>query len=85
MWKRRYTDEQIEELGKDPNIKEITPYRLRFTLAFRQKIYDAVKDKISDTSIKRYLTEQGYDCHVLGITAISTLRKTFRKCGVKQK
>lgn len=81
MWKRRYTDEQIEELGKDPNIKEITPYRLRFTLAFRQKIYDAVKDKISDTSIRRYLTEQGYDCHVLGITAISTLRKTFRKCG----
>ena len=59
MRKRRYTDAQILELSKDPNIKEITPFRLRFTLAFRQQIYDAVKEEISQTSIKKYLTEQG--------------------------
>ena len=44
MSKRRYTDEQIRMLSHDPNIKEISPNSLRFTLAFRQKIYDAVKE-----------------------------------------
>ena len=59
MWKRRYTDAQILEFSKDPHIKEITPFRLRFTLSFRQQIYDAVQEEISYTSVKKYLTEQG--------------------------
>lgn len=81
MRKRRYTDAQILELSRDPNIKEITPFRLRFTLAFRQQIYDAVKEVISHASIKKYLTEQGYDCHTLGIKAIDTLSITYKKHG----
>ena len=81
MWKRRYTDAQILELSKDSNIKEITPFRLRFTLAFRQQIYDAVKEEISYASIKKYLTEQGYDCYTLGIRVIDTLSTTYKKHG----
>ena len=81
MRKRRYTDAQILELSKDPNIKEITPFRLRFTLAFRQQIYDAVKEEISQTSIKKYLTEQGYDCNTLGKRVIDTLSTTYKKHG----
>lgn len=81
MRKRRYTDAQILELSRDPNIKEITPFRLRFTLSFRKQIYDAVKEEISHASIKKYLTEQGYDCHTLGIRVIDTLSTTYKKHG----
>ena len=81
MWKRRYTDAQILEFSKDPHIKEITPFRLRFTLSFRQQIYDAVKEEISYASIKKYLTEQGYDCHTLGKRPIDALSTSYKKHG----
>ena len=61
MSKRRYTDEQIRMLSHDPNIKEISPNRLRFTLAFRQKIYDAVKENIGKPAIRTFLTNFGYN------------------------
>lgn len=79
--KSRYTPEQIALLKNDPNIKEISENRLRFTLAFRQKIYDAVKDKISMSAVRRFLTEEGYDCSILGLRVIDTLAKNFKEYG----
>ncbi|MDY4810227.1 MAG: hypothetical protein SO205_09140, partial [Bulleidia sp.] len=46
---------------KDPNVKDVNEKRLRFTLSFRQKMYEAIKDNICTASVRAFLTEQGYD------------------------
>lgn len=81
MSKRRYTDEQIRMLSHDPNIKEISPNSLRFTLAFRQKIYDAVKENIGKSAIRTFLTNYGYNCHILGNRVLDTLSNNFKHYG----
>ena len=68
-------------MKNDPNIKEISENRLRFTLEFRQKIYDAVKENISMSTIRRFLTEEGYDCSILGEQTLNALKWTFRRNG----
>ena len=77
MGKIRFTDEQIAVLSKDPNIRDIRQDRLRFTLEFRQEIYDAVKDDIRSASIREYLRKRGYTILAKDHTVVSTLRKTF--------
>ena len=59
--KKRYTPEEIEMFRKDPNVKDVNEKRLRFTLSFRQKMYEAIKDNICTASVRAFLTEQGYD------------------------
>ena len=59
--KKRYTPEEIEMFRKDPNVKDVNEKRLRFTLAFRQKMYEAINDNICTASVRAFLTEQGYD------------------------
>lgn len=81
MSKIRYTGEQIRQLSHDPNIKEISPNLLRFTLAFRQQIYDAVKENIGNAAIRAFLTSHGYDCNTLGETALHTLTRNFKLHG----
>ena len=81
MGKIRFTDEQIAILSKDPNIRDIRPDRLRFTLEFRQEIYDAVKDDICEPAVRDYLEKCGYSCQLIGRTTISTLRNSFRNHG----
>ena len=81
MGKIRLTDEQIAVLSKDPNIRDIRQDRLRFTLEFRQEIYDAVKDDIRSASIREYLRKRGYTILAKDHTVVSTLRKTFLRNG----
>ena len=42
MKKIKFTNEEIELLSKDPRIKHVDPYSIRFTLEFRQQLYDEV-------------------------------------------
>lgn len=59
--KRYYTPEEIEIFRNDPNVKDVNEKRLRFTLEFRQKMYEAIKDNICTASVRSFLTAQGYD------------------------
>lgn len=59
--KKRYTPEEIEMFRKDPNVKDVNEKRLRFTLSFRQKMYEAIKENICTASVRAFLIEQGYD------------------------
>jgi hypothetical protein len=81
MSKVRYTEAVIKKLSKNPNIKEILPNRLRFTLEFRQEIYDAIVPNFGEGYIRRYLTGYGYDCHELGKRVITTLSIAFKRNG----
>ena len=42
MKKIKFTNEQIELLSKDPRVKHVDQYSIRFTLEFRQQLYDEV-------------------------------------------
>lgn len=81
MGKIRFTDEQIELLSKDPHIHEIRPDKLRFTLEFRQEVYDAVKDDIRCATISNYLRKRGYTIAVKDHTAITALLNSFLRNG----
>ena len=59
--KRYYTPEEIEMFRNDPNVKDVSEKRLRFTLEFRQKMYEAIKDNICTATVRSFLTSQGYD------------------------
>ena len=59
--KRCYTPEEIEMFRNDPNVKDVNEKRLRFTLEFRQKMYEAIKDNICTATVRSFLTSQGYD------------------------
>ena len=59
--KKCYTPEEIEMFRNDPNVKDVSEKRLRFTLEFRQKMYEAIKDNICTATVRSFLTSQGYD------------------------
>mgnify|MGYP004635399473 CR=1 FL=1 len=42
MKKIKFTSEKIELLLKDPRIKYVDKYSIRFTLEFRQQLYNEV-------------------------------------------
>jgi transposase InsO family protein len=79
--KKRFTAEEIERYRADPNVKDVREDRLRFTLAFRQRMYDAVKDHIGNPAIKQFLRENGYDPETFGKNIICTLSSKFKSCG----
>ena len=69
---KRYTAEQILKYQNDPNIKEITENRLRFTLEYRKRIYDAVCNSLSHSTIAEFLKNDGYDDIVRDYNAVHT-------------
>lgn len=77
MGKKRFSDEQIAILSKDPNVRDVRPDRLRFTLKFRQEIYDAVKDDIRRPTIWKVLIDHGYSRKLLGDNIVVHLRDSF--------
>lgn len=74
---KRYTAEQILKYQNDPNIKEITENRLRFTLEYRKRIYDAVCNSLSHSTIAEFLKNDGYDDIVRDYNAVHTLHRSF--------
>lgn len=55
-----YSIEQIERLSKDPRIKHINQYSMRFTLEYRLSIYERVKDNICISTIRQVLLDDGF-------------------------
>lgn len=56
-----YSTEQIERLSKDPRIKHIDQYSMRFTLEYRLSIYERVKDNICISTVRQVLLDDGFN------------------------
>lgn len=55
-----YSTEQIERLSKDPRIKHIDQYSIRFTLEYRLSIYERVKHNICIATVRQVLLDDGF-------------------------
>lgn len=81
MGNKNFSDEQIAILSKDPNVRDVRPNRLRFTLKFRQEMYDAVKDDIRQPTIWKFLIDHGYSRKLIKKSIVSTLSIDFKQHG----
>lgn len=88
MKKINYDNETIELFKKDPRIKYIDSYELRFTLEFRQELYDLISPNFCESNIKQALNKLGIDTSRITRGCIRHLCINFKKrrpCGAKNK
>lgn len=85
MKKIYFTTEQIEEARKDPIVKYIDQYSIRFKLEFRQQLYDYCYPKFNTSTIRDALNH--FEFHIkLNVQIYHHLAnnfKTKRPCGAK--
>ena len=55
-----FTNEEIEILSKDARVKYVDKYSLRFTLKFRQELYDAIYPNLTINNLRNILKEKGF-------------------------
>ena len=78
---KRFTEEQIEKLRNDPNVRYVDDHTIRFRYEFRLKLYEAwVTDKRA--GVKRVLTENGYESDVFKV--VSSICSKFKLRGRPQ-
>lgn len=76
--KKTYTEQEIQILSKNPNVKYVRRNRLILTLEFRQKLYDEwVKTPVIGT-IKKVLNENGIDTRMTGQSFVGNLQVKFK-------
>lgn len=78
---KRFSKEEIEILSKNPNVKDVRDNRLILTFDFRLKLFEEWEDDRSTACIKRILTENGFDCTIIGHKKISKIHETFKYKG----
>lgn len=61
--KERWTPEQVEILKANPNVADVTPYRIRFTLDFKRM---ALKKQAQGMSSIEIFREAGFDIDLFG-------------------
>jgi len=76
--KKRYTQQEIELLKQNPNVKDVRENRLTLTFEFRLRVYETFK---SGGSIRELLEENGIPYSVVGNQFIQTLRRIARRNG----
>ena len=74
-----YTEQEIQILSKNPNVKYVRENRLVLTFEFRLKLYDEwIKDpKIS--TVRKVLNENGINTRMTGQKFISSLHEKFKR------
>lgn len=78
---KRFTEVQIIELRKNPNVKFVRKNRLSLTFEFRCQVYDAWIKNPSVSTIREYLSEAGFDTRILGKDFINHINGRFKKYG----
>ena len=78
---KRFTQEEIELLSKNPNIKDIRTNRITFTYEFKHILWEEWKDNQSTTCIRKVLISNGIDPFILGKVKINHLNENFKKDG----
>ena len=62
----------------DPNVKDVSEKRLRFTLEFRQKMYESIKDNICTATVCSFHISHGYDYTVFNQHFESDVAKNMK-------
>ena len=62
----------------DPNVKDVSEKRLRFTLEFRQKMYESIKDNICTATVCSFYISHGYDSTVFNQHFESDVAKNMK-------
>ena len=71
-----FTDEQVETLRQNPNIKQVSRKAITYTKAFKEHfITENDKGKLS----KQIFIEAGFDVEVIGMSRIQSSGKRWRK------
>lgn len=73
-----FTQEEIELLSKNPNVKDIRTNRITFTFEFKHRLWEEWKNDQSTACIRRVLISNGLDPHVLGTNKIVHLNEKFK-------
>lgn len=76
MSTKNFTPEEVALLKENPNIVNVTPSTLSYSLSFKQKAIYAVERGM--TSVQ-FFTSEGLDPAVLGKTRIYAAMKKFKK------
>lgn len=74
-----YTEQEIEILSGNPNVKYVRRNRLVLTFEFRLKLYDEWVKKPGISTIKRVLNENGIDTKITGKNFIKGIQTNFRR------
>ncbi len=85
MKKINFTNEEIELLSKDPRVKYVDQSSIRFTLEFRQQLYDEIYPNITNDSLRNVIKKFGINVN-FGSKFYSHLVEMFKKhrpCGAK--
>ena len=70
-----FSPEQIEELSKHPDVKQVTKKRIYFTEAFKQRAANLLDQGMT---FKDILIESGIDPEVLGNSRINSLKNKIK-------
>lgn len=73
---KKFTEEEMKILRNNPNIIAVSPCKLTYTLAFKQKAIEAVNNGI--TSVK-FFANEGFDSDMLGKPRIYAAMKSFKR------
>lgn len=76
---KRFTAEEIAILSKNPNVKHVREDRLDITFEFRERLYEYWKEH--NGNIRPFLTENNFDCKMLGKGWINDQRHSFQRNG----
>jgi len=75
---KRYTQQEIEFLRQNPNVKYVRENRLSLTLEFRTVVYETIK---SGGSVRELLEENGIPYSIVGSRFFSDLKKHILRDG----
>ncbi len=74
----RFSSKEIEILKKDERVKYIDQYEIRFTLEFRQQLYDEIAPYFNTAKLRETLKKSGFGCN-FHYKIIDSLVKNFKK------
>ncbi len=78
----KYSKEFIETVSKDPRVKHIDSSTVRFTLEFRQQLYDLIYPNLTVSNLKNAFKKLGFAFKLDG-DCYFTMIKNFKKCRPK--
>ena len=74
-----YTEQEIQILSKNPNVKYVRRNRLVLTFEFRLKLYDEWVKTPKISTVRKVLNENGINTRMTGRGFISSLHEKFKR------
>lgn len=88
MRRINFTYDQVEQLKKDPRVKYIDLYSIRFTLSFRIQLYETIYPEFTSSSLREGLKKLNFNPENLNWSIIGHTVEVFRRgkpCGSSNK